>query len=456
MEENVKVSEIVAYFIKNTLFDDLPLQVVKTIKLCVLDTIGVIVAANTLGQCTGEIIKLLNWEERSESTVLGFGKKVPALWAAFANGAMAHMLDFEEAHDLALVHASACSIPAALAVAEAIGGVSGKDFITALAVGNEICIRAGLAMLEADRELWYLPPILGALGATAAVAKILNLDTGAILSAFSFLLCQASCSAEIVYTNESDVRAIRDGFASKAAVFSCYLAQSGLKGFKSPLEGRAGFFSLYSSGRFSLERFTRDLGARYYVESTSFKPWPCCRGIHSYIEAALKVRENLRLPSRKIVRISVKISPHNVMLCEPFENRSNPKTSIEAKFSLPYVVSLSINRGKVTLEDFINMELAREEKELIKKFYYEIDSTLSPTSGWLEVETEDGMRESAYVKFPLGSPQNPLSEDFLLKKFFCCCQYSAKDLRDDDIAAISDMVLNLERVGNVSIITSLL
>ena len=70
--------------------------------------------------------------------------------AALANGALSHAMDFEDSHDTAFVHSNAVSVPALLAVAEEIGGVTGKDLITAMVIASEMTCRLSGAQKEED------------------------------------------------------------------------------------------------------------------------------------------------------------------------------------------------------------------------------------------------------------------------------------------------------------------
>ena len=146
-------SAALAKYVANSVFEDLPEKAVAMTKMSFLDALGVTLAAGGLcDECSAFVEIALESGGNEESTILGFGKRVPAHMAAFANGAMAHALDFEDAHDLALVHPNAATVPAALAMAESIGHVGGKDFIVALAVGCDIVCRLGLAFQENPGE----------------------------------------------------------------------------------------------------------------------------------------------------------------------------------------------------------------------------------------------------------------------------------------------------------------
>ena len=184
-------------------FADLPAQTVEITKRSLLDALGVSLAASGIGEGCEAFAQLAASAGAGvpESTVLGYGLRVAAPMAALANGAMAHALDYEDAFDGAPLHPNASLVAALLAEAEAIGGVSGRDFLAAMAVGCDFTCRLGLSLKTDPASLgWYPPPILGAFGATVAVARLHRLGPQQMLDALSLTLCQATCPGEIKYS----------------------------------------------------------------------------------------------------------------------------------------------------------------------------------------------------------------------------------------------------------------
>src|SRR5258708_3916887 len=126
-------------------YEMLPAEVVHRVKLFVLDTLGVIAAASRAGGIPELNRQLSAWEKTGVSTALIGKWRASPPTAAMANGAAAHALDFDDNHDPARVHSYSVILPAALAAAEAKGGVGGRAFIAALAVGIEMQCRLGPA-----------------------------------------------------------------------------------------------------------------------------------------------------------------------------------------------------------------------------------------------------------------------------------------------------------------------
>jgi 2-methylcitrate dehydratase PrpD len=187
--------------------------VIDVSKKRILDTLGVIVAASTLGEdSVKKIVELVKeGKGKEESSILGFGGKVVSWMAAFANGAMAHQLDYDDCYDIGVVHPGAATVPAAIAIAEKQGRVTGKEFITAIALGSDIICRLSYPLTRDTFEYgWARTGTLGKFGATASAGKLLGLDTAQMVSALGLVLHQANISLEATYTPGSDVRGMRD------------------------------------------------------------------------------------------------------------------------------------------------------------------------------------------------------------------------------------------------------
>lgn len=472
--------------IVETNYQDLPSNVIGVTKKSFLDALGVTLAASTLGEgCKAFVDMAIAEGGKKESTILGFGAQTSAAMAAFANGAMAHALDFEDAHDDALMHPHAATIPAALAIAEALGNVSGKELLTAIALGSDLVCRLGLALNDNPLEYgWYVPPMFGAFGACAATAKLLRLNSAQIIDAFSLTLGQATFSADITSSPRSVVRSVRDAFAAKAGVISAQLAQRGVTGFDEPFEGRSGLFQLFARGNYNRDALTNGLGKMFEGGNVSFKPWPSCRGTHGYIDAALQILRERKLQTDDIEEINVVVSPVNKMLCDPRERKRNPGTAIDAKFSIPFTIATALRFGEVRLEHFSVRALADADTlKLARRVSYEVDTQLSlkqAAQGSLRINTKshltnNGLGSQAQpndgvgavsalsetdtgtiekeLGIVFGNPKNPISSGALAAKFKDCARYAVKKIPEERLKEIIEMVLNLEHVGNVCKLT---
>lgn len=456
MNSVLPVSAALARFVATTRFEQLPHTTIEATKRCLLDALGVSMGATTLGEGVQPFVELARSQGGTPtSTVLGGAFKTSTVQAALVNGALAHALDFEDAHDAALVHPNAANVPAALAIAEAIGTVSGKQFITALAIGCDVVCRMGLALrVPLDDHGWYPPPILGAFGATATAAHLLGLNERQVLDAFSLTLCQATCSAEIKYNPHSLIRAVRDSFAAKTGVLSAELASRGISGFESPFEGKAGFFALFARNKYEPADLLRELGQRFEIDNVSFKPWPTCRGTHVYIESALEMARVHEFRSADIKQITAIGSRLNRMLAEPLDNKRSPSTAIDAKFSIPFAVATALALGDVQLAHFSPAALQNSDTlALAQRVEYRLDpnddgNPGAMTRGALNIITTDGQEFTRRLHSPLGNPARPLSDTTLIEKFVACAAQYRTPLAASTARQMADDIFHLDTLDN--------
>jgi len=443
-------------------YEDLPRETVEVTKKSILDTLGVMLAASGLGEGCREMVSLVKEAGgREESTILAFGGKVPCWQAAFANGTMTHPLDYDDTHDGAAVHPTAATLPAALAVAERRGGVGGREFIAAIALGNDLVCRLGLAVTKGLAEHGWLPPqLFGVFGAALAAGKLLGLDEEGMVSALGLALSQAAGSAQVAFDPDCHVRAIRDAFTAKSGVLAALLAQRGILGCRNSLEGKAGLFPLYFKGDYNPEPLTSELGERFEGTYVSFKPYPSCRVTHPFLDAVLGLVKEHAIAPDEIAEVALRVGELGRALCLPEERRRRPSLSIEAKFSLPYSVAAALVRGKVTLNDFTPQALEDGEVlELARKVTWTFDPGMTRRGiepAEVTIIHKSGARYSKRVEFAYGHPNNPISMEDIVAKFKDCASYSVKPLSSEAVEETVRMVTHLEEVADVAELARLL
>jgi 2-methylcitrate dehydratase PrpD len=444
---------ILAEFASDTAYESLPPNVVELSKRVLLDTIGVMLAATTLEKAVLPIIKLVQeGGGKEESSLIGFGGKVPCWNAAFANGALSHALDYSTTDSRGVAPGGAI-VPAGLAMAERIPHTSGKQLITAIAVGSEVVMRIGATINRNPMEFgWLAPMLLGVFGAAVTAGKIAGLGPRQMMDALGIALHQAGGTWEMTEDPASSFRAVRNCFVNKTGVMAALLAQEGLSAAKDPLCGKYGLYRQYYEGEYDPSILIKGLGKEFRFEAISFKPYPCCRDTHTAIDAALRLARQHDIVPEQIEEIMLTIGPMGEKLFLPKEQKCRPQTNIEAKFSLPFTVASAIVRRKVTLAEFMPSGLTDPEVlSLAGRVSYRLGKGspgLDP--GIIDIRLKNGQVLHEEVVNPPGGPQSPLSQEDLIEKFRDCANYSLKPLRSSDVDAIIAYIHDLEHQTNLS------
>lgn len=452
--------------IANVEYNDIPGDVVDVTKKCILDTLGTIIGGSGAGAGTKEVVELVvDGGGKPESSIIGYGVKTNAWMAAFANGAMAHSLDFDNVHDDAFVHSSTSTLPAALAVAERVGRVGGKEFVTAVALGEDLMCRLAYSLVRTQNPAaqgdWMPPLTLGGFAAAAVSAKLLGLDQERIVDAFGIALNRTGGPLEIVL-DPGLLRGLYAAFPAITGVLSAVMAERGIPGIKTCFEGRAGLYNVYFRGVYHRASLTSGLGKVFEGAGVSFKPWPSCRFTHPYIDATLRIVTEQDVRPDDVQEITVGYAADSARdCCEPLPVRRNPLTPPEAKLSIPFTVAIAIARRKVGIADFSPDGLkAPVLLDLAGKVVPRYDPQLTTNSRTMlpaivEIRTRDGRVHSKRVDRVYGHPRAPMSWEDLILKFRDCAFYSATPIPTANIDQVIEMIACLEDVHDMREIISL-
>ena len=162
----------------DTTYSDLSADAVDAAKKSVMDTLGVSLAASGLEQSIGSVLDYARGVGgQPEASVISSDVKLPAASAAFVHGAMAHCLDYDD-YTYWGHHGASSIIPAAFAVAECQGGISGEEMITAVAIGQDIYGR--LRRFVEWQQDWNISPVMGVFAACATASRIVGLSREAL------------------------------------------------------------------------------------------------------------------------------------------------------------------------------------------------------------------------------------------------------------------------------------
>lgn len=337
-------------------FDALPRELVDLIKQIVLDTIGVVIGASGLApeaRIVADYVQAMGGHP--ESTVLGFGFKAPAPWAAFVNGSLGHMLEDDDVG--AGGHVGIATVPVGFAVAEKVGRVSGRDLITAIAAGTNLHTRLDLAVRLPDwtmTEGWFATQLFGFLSGAVTAGRLRGFNDEQIENALGIAFTQVSGSRQMAVGASTDLRSMQAGFSGQGAVMAAELAGRGIVGSKEIIEGRYGIYKTYVRNEPAWSALTEGLGTSFpLLDEHGFKVWPACGYTRATNAATLRLRQENRLKPDDVESITVIGGTGATrLLSEPIELKRRPQLSIDGKYSIPFTTAVMMVRGNVTLRDY--------------------------------------------------------------------------------------------------------
>jgi 2-methylcitrate dehydratase PrpD len=450
------VSRVVARHIATFDASRLPREAVELTKLSILDTIGVTLAASGLVSSAGPVYELVTEAGgNEESSLLGYSApRVPAHMAAFANGALAHGLDFDDLdHEIAL-HPSTSTVPSALALAEAAGGIAGRELVTAVALGNDFATRLGYSIVW--KSDWFTTPLFGFFTSAAVSARLLGLDAERTAAAIGIAFAQAGGTLEMRYSTGSDIAGIYAAWPNKAGIIAARLAAKGIGGIEHAFEGSRGLFPLFF-GEYDRSVLTDDLGERFRGTDVSFKPWPSCGLTHNPIDGVLELMREHGIAPADIEEITYATgNPNAWALCMPLEARRRPHTAMDARFSIPHALAAAAVYGDVTLAAYTPEALVDADvlamADRVRPVFDE--SRWQPTpipAVEIGIRTRDGESFAREVAVSYGrAPERPIQPDDVVKKFRSCARFAAVPLPDERVDRVVELVLHLEEVEDTS------
>ncbi|AOM81842.1 MmgE/PrpD family protein [Salisediminibacterium beveridgei] len=448
-----KVTENLASLVAGLHYDTMPEHVTKAAKQHILDGLGNQIAASAIADQARIVQGLLaKWGGKEESTVVGYGHKIPAVNAAFVNAMMGHGVELDDAHGPALTKAGSSIVPSIFAAGEA-EKADGKTLIAALVGGYEAAIRVGLAINPSHRKRGYhTSGTAGTFGTAAATARVLGLDAEKTAWTIGTASIQAA-GIQAYLKSPSMVKPLSPGKAAFNGVLSAYLSREGLVGPVTALENDEGWLKAFCDDA-KVEELTRGHGTEWKILEVGYKPHAACRYAHGPIDCAQIMGKEKDIKAEDIESIKV-------TTCELAFRQSGHKECKnlnQAMGSTPFGVALALTRGDNSLGDYWKGFEEQVNHDIVEKVEMIIDLEdpgmgVMGRAATVEINLKDGTSHTHRVEAPKGEPEVPMTDDELDEKFLGLARAV---LPEDQVRKIFDLVKNLENVEDVSEISKLL
>jgi len=446
------VTDALASFVTETDFADISQKTLANAKMHILDALGVAlagvdqpVAGIALDYCRG-------LGASSEATIWGTKIKASVSSAAFANGLLAHALDFDDWDAFIHVgHPTSMLLGAALPLAENIGA-SGKDLLRAYVLGIEVICKLAANCPNVQDRGFHSTPVWGSFGAAVACASLLKLDQEKTKYALGIA---ASAAGGIHRQQGSMVKPFHAGNAARNGVEAALLAAAGFTADAAILEAPRGFCdTFFGPGNCDYGKMIENVGNPYFIESPGLglKWHPCSAPQFLAADAALHLKREHNIRYEEVAKMEVSIPP----LRYARHYAPEVKTGLRGKFAINYVVALCILDGKLELATFTDEKVNQPQvQEAFSKVQVICDETIPEPGPYcpVTVELKNGARYSFTARVAKGHPENPMSESEVLDKFRGNAGLAISDQRADEVIRAID---GLEALAEVKTLADLL
>lgn len=443
------VTKVLSEFASRIRLADISNEAIAATKRHILDCTGVSLAASV--EPSGRLVTEVTSEQggNPDAQVVGSGLRTSASQAAWANGSLAHLLDYD---DTGFSHPTACILPAALAMAE-LKQASGADLVTAVCVGLEVFERLSKSGRQYEPELrrrgFHPTSLYGCPAAAAAAGSIARLNARQMGAAMGLAAANAGGLTQHFGTWGKGIHA---GNSARAGVTSVLLAAKDYVADDAGIEGDYGFFSAFHGpGNYTFEHVEPGLGSVWSIVTPGLtvKCYPCCGANLRALDATQDLMREHGIRIEDVAKLEVDVHPD--LLC--IVRFHKPTEGFRGKFSLDYVLAAMLLDGRVDLDsftdDYCNAPRLRAALEKIQINQHpewpgdEHTQRHSPVT----IRMKDGRSFSKTVDKVRGSAGNPLTREQLLAKYRLC---AGRVLKGPRLERSIELLEGLETVPRVA------
>jgi aconitate decarboxylase len=432
--------------------DDLPAAAITAAKTFILDSFGV-AAAGSAAPWVAELVEAARGQG-GDARVWVRGVRLPASQAALINGYQIHNSEFDCVHEAAVVHPMAVLLAASMAHAERAGGIGGRDFLTAVALGVDVGAGLGLAAKAPLR--FFRPATAGAFAASAAIGRLMGFDVATLVHAFAITQAQL-CGTMQAHAEGSPLLAMQIGFNARNALVACDLAATGIPGPHNVLEGPFGYLPLFE-GDYDLGPVLDGLGKIWRIGEVAHKPWPCGRATHGVIDGELQLKRRHGFATDAVARVECLVPP----LTQRLVGRpAHADMAVSyARLCVAYAVACALLHDTVDIADFAPAALADPRRlALAPRVALRADANpdgnaLAPVR--VAITLVDGAAHEIGIAQVYGSPARPMTREAHLAKFKRNWSAGALPLAAAAGEALVARIDALEQVADVTALVDLL
>jgi len=430
-------------------FNKIPENILNYLKLLFLDGVGCCIHGNTLEWTKTLEEVVTNKEDNNQCSIIGTNKKTTLLNAVLINSTAGHGFESDDIHRESILHPNSIVVPVSINVAEKIGNINGKKFLTSVVAGYEVATRIGSA---AGTELllrgFHPQGTHGTIAAAITAGKLMDLNTDQMVHAIGIA---GSLGAGLMAAQEGAmVKRLHSGRAAQAGVLAAQLSAKNFTGIQNIVEADYGGFLSSFSGKNDFNRSIRNLYKEWECMNTGIKPYASVTSIHTALDCLKNIMEKNNISVKNIKNIKAKISHPTYVHCA-WNYKNHNITS--AQMNIYYGLALIALEGELFVNQFSKDKISNPEiLNFMKKITAEVDPKIESLGhefrhmASIELTTNDNKRFNHTEKYRKGSPENPLTKDQIISKFKSLASYSYDETQ---VSKIKEKIENIELSNNI-------
>ena len=430
-------------------FNKIPENILNYLKLLFLDGVGCCIHGNTLEWTKTLEEVVTNKEDNNQCSIIGTNKKTTLLNAVLINSTAGHGFESDDIHRESILHPNSIVVPVSINVAEKIGNINGKKFLTSVVAGYEVATRIGSA---AGTELllrgFHPQGTHGTIAAAITAGKLMDLNTDQMVHAIGIA---GSLGAGLMAAQEGAmVKRLHSGRAAQAGVLAAQLSAKNFTGIQNIVEADYGGFLSSFSGKNDFNRSIRNLYKEWECMNTGIKPYASVTSIHTALDCLKNIMEKNNISVKNIKNIKAKISHPTYVHCA-WNYKNHNITS--AQMNIYYGLALIALEGELFVNQFSKDKISNPEiLNFMKKITAEVDPKIESLGhefrhmASIELTTNDNKKFNHTEKYRKGSPENPLTKDQIISKFKSLASYSYDKTQ---VSKIKEKIENIELSNNI-------
>ena len=437
-----------AKWVVETGYEQLPQGLPEELRVALLDAVcaGFVGTMQPAGRAMLKLVTALGGTP--EASIINQSFKIDAGRAALANGTL---IGTFESEPLTGTHGAGTALPAALAIAQR-DHLDGRSFITAVALGYEVSSRlSSTAVGLEEKRGFHNPGTQGPFAAAAAVGKLLHFDHATMVNAFGVAGSGAAGLLEFAWEG-ADTKRTHLGRASQLGLEAALLAQNGLVGPATVLEGPYGYFNAFSLPT-DVSKVVAGLGERWASRPPRHKYYATHVTHQAVVHAIQEFKKEHPFDPKSLTKISILGTPR---IMEGRHSVRTPSTVMGGQYSLPFTAAVAICRDMsdplVYDDQAIADPVIRDIATRIELIENEGADKAGSFSGELTLEF-GGERHVIQSKPVPGSAEMPFTWDDACAKFY---RFTQRVLPKERAKSVIDAIANLHDVKDMGVIAEAL